>query len=76
MASKKIGVLAGIVGVFGLAVQFGPEIILGRGIGRGFEGAIPMIGSIGQTVTVYNNIGGIVGPLATLGMAVCRQDAR
>ena len=70
MDRNRIGVLAGLVGVFGLVIQSVPDIILGRGIDRGFEGAIPMIGSVGQTVTVYNDMGRIVGPLVTLAMAV------
>lgn len=70
MNSKRIGVVAGLVGILGVAIQSAPAIILGRWIDRGFEGTLPMIGSIGQTVTIYNDIGGFVGPLATLSMAV------
>lgn len=70
MDNRKIGALAGIVSALGLAVQYVPSIMLNRWITGGLGGAIPMVGTEGQTVTVYNLITESVGPLVTLLLAL------
>lgn len=69
MNSRRVGALAGIVSVLGLAIQHVPSVVLDRWISGGFEGGLPMVGTTGQTVTVYNLIIESLGPLVTLLLA-------
>ncbi|WP_317176147.1 hypothetical protein [Halomontanus rarus] len=70
MDSRRIGVLAGIAGVLGLAVQHVPSFLLGRWVDEGYEGALPMIGTAGQTVVTYNLLIEIMTPLLLFVLAV------
>lgn len=70
MNSRRIGALAGVVSVLGLAIQHVPSVVLDRWISGGFEGGLPMVGTTGQTVTVYNLVTESVGPLVTLLLAL------
>lgn len=70
MNNRRIGVLAGVVSLLGLAVQHVPPIVLDRWITGGFGGAMPMVGTVGQTVVVYTLIAESVGPLVTLLLAL------
>lgn len=70
MNSRRVGVLAGVVSILGLAIQHIPSVVLDRWISGGFEGGLPMVGTTGQTVTVYNLVTESVGPLVTLLLAL------
>lgn len=70
MDTKQLGVLAGIVGVLGLIVQHVPSYLLGRWIDGGFEGALPMMGTAGQTVVTYNLLVNIMTPFVVFALAV------
>lgn len=70
MNSRRVGALAGVVSVLGLAIQHIPSVVLDRWISGGFEGGLPMVGTTGQTVTVYNLVTESVGPLVTLLLAL------
>ncbi|WP_137285506.1 hypothetical protein [Halorussus salinisoli] len=70
MDNRRVGVLAGVVSVLGLAIQHVPSVILDRWISGGFDGAMPMVGTAGQTVVVYNLVTESVGPLVTLLLAL------
>lgn len=70
MNRKHIGILAGVVGIISLVVQYGFSIALENWSEGGFGGALPMIGTAGQTLATYNLLLDIVGPTVTLLLAV------
>lgn len=70
MNRRRIGALAAIVSVLGLVVQYVPSVVLDRWTTGGFEGVIPMVGTVGQTVVVYSLVADTAGPLVTLLLAV------
>ncbi|WP_276256514.1 hypothetical protein [Halomontanus rarus] len=69
MQNKQIGVLAGIVGILSICVQYVPSIVLDIWIG-GESSVLPMIGTIGATTAIYNLVPRIVGPLFVYMLAV------
>lgn len=70
MNSRRIGVLAGIVSVVGLVVNYAPSVVLERWFGGGFDGAVPMVGTAGQTVVVYSHVANSGGLFMTLLLAL------
>lgn len=70
MNDRRIGTLAGIVSVVGLVVNYAPSVVLERWFGGGFDGAVPMVGTAGQTVVVYSHVANSAGPLVTLSLAI------
>ena len=72
MDNRRIGVLAGIVSVLSLLAQIGPGMIVSGWINRGaqFPEWAPMFGTMGQTMVVYQQFTGTVGPLVTVGLAL------
>lgn len=70
MNNRRIGVLAGIVSVVGLVVNYAPSVVLDRWFGGGFDGAIPMVGTAGQTVVVYSHVVNSGGLFMTLLLAL------
>ena len=70
MNDRRIGVLAGIVSVVGLVVNYVPSVVLNRWFHGGFDGAVPMVGTAGQTVVVYGHVVNSAASLVTLSLAI------
>ncbi len=70
MDNKRIAVLAGVIGVLSLVVQFTPETILAKWFDHGLPSWVPMFGTVGQTGLLYTYGAKIVGPLFTVVPAV------
>ncbi|WP_337653023.1 hypothetical protein [Halomontanus rarus] len=69
MQNKQIGVLAGLVGMLSICVQYVPSIVLDMWIG-GESSVLPMIGTVGATTAIYNLVPRIAGPLFVYMFAV------
>jgi hypothetical protein len=72
MDNKRIGAFAGIVSVLSLIAQIGPGVIVSGWIDRGaqFPGWAPTFGTAGQTMVVYQQFTGTIGPLVTVALAL------
>lgn len=70
MDTKRIGLLAGVVGLLGALAQYVPLIVVDRLVESGFDGIVPTVGTAGQTVATYSYLIDIAGPLVTLVLAV------
>ena len=70
MENRHVGALAGIVSVLGLAAQHVPSLFVRRWVEGGLDGALPMVGTAGQTVTTYALVANSVGPLAAFLLAI------
>jgi hypothetical protein len=70
MEVRQVGVLSAAIGLAGVVTQHFPSYLLDQWIQGGPEGRVPMIGSAGQTVVVYNLLFGAIGPLVTVLLAV------
>lgn len=70
MTFRRVGLLAGIVSVLGFVAQYVPSVLLQRWIDGGLGGGFPMLGTAGQTVTLYSLLVETVGPVVTLALAV------
>lgn len=66
MDTNRIGVIAGIVGVLGLAVQEGPSILAAE---YDIEEVVPMAGAPGETIIAYTLFANIVGLIVTVALA-------
>ncbi|WP_140408845.1 hypothetical protein [Natronolimnobius baerhuensis] len=70
MNSKRLGVIAALIGSLGFGLQHGPSLLLENAAQDGFDGMLPSVGTTGQSLVVYNGVVGIVAPLVTVGVAV------
>jgi hypothetical protein len=70
MESKRIAVLAGVVGVLSAVVKVVPGIVLGSLFEQGFPGWLPTFGTVGGTATLYSYGADIVGALLMVILAV------
>ncbi|WP_132059242.1 hypothetical protein [Halorussus amylolyticus] len=70
MKPRRIGVLAGVISALGLVAQFAPSAIVTRWVNNGLEGAVPVIGTTGQSVAIYTLIVESAGPLSALLLAI------
>lgn len=62
--------LAGAVGILSIVVQYVPSLILAGWTEGEWGSALPIIGTVGESVALYNLLANIVGPLMTLTLAV------
>jgi hypothetical protein len=72
MDNKRIEILVGIVSALSLIAQIGPGVIVSGWINRGaqFPSWAPTFGTVGQTMVVYQQFTGTIGPLITVALAL------
>lgn len=70
MENKQIGMLAGVVGLLSIGVQYVPSFALAGLANGGGSSILPMIEPVGQSVALYQLLANIAGPLITFMLAV------
>ena len=72
MNQRRIGILAALVSIFGVVIQYVPSLIINRWVANGprFPDIVPTFGTIGTTVTIYSQLVNIVGPSVTAFLAI------
>ncbi|WP_256686461.1 hypothetical protein [Halococcus qingdaonensis] len=70
MESKRIAVLAGVIGIIGAAVKIVPEILLESLFEQPLPGWLPTFGTIGETVTLYSYGMDVIGALLMVVLAI------
>jgi hypothetical protein len=70
MNSRRIAVLAGVVGVLSTVVKVVPVVVLGGLFEQDLPEWLPTVGTLGQTVLLYNLGVDILGALVMIVLAV------
>lgn len=70
MEFKRAATMAGLVSVLGVVARYVPSVLLDRWVEGGLGGAVPTVGTTGETVTLYSLLTSSLGPLVTLALAV------
>ncbi|EMA40062.1 hypothetical protein C448_14078 [Halococcus morrhuae DSM 1307] len=70
MESKRIAVLAGVIGVISAVIKIVPGILLGSLFEQGLPGWLPTFGTIGGTATLYNYGIDVIGALLMVVLAI------
>ncbi|WP_435344863.1 hypothetical protein [Haloarchaeobius sp. HRN-SO-5] len=74
METKQLGITAALVGLVGLAIRnvvaFVPAYLAGRLSAGPAPGWVPTLGTVGETVTIYNYVSGTLGPVLVLGLGL------
>lgn len=69
MRDRTLAALSGVVTLVAALAHAVPAIVLARVL-PDFPDWLPVVGTTGQTVTVYSQVTDAVGPLVTLGLAL------
>ena len=67
---RRLAAFTGLIGLFGVTVEYGVARVVGGWIEAGFPDWFPMVGTRGETVMVYSSWLNVLSPLLVLGLAI------